>query len=109
MGIHGWNNKNLRIENVQVFAYGNAWGAQPCPTRFPFNGYNCSNIRIKNATGLKIHNVEVENGSKGVSIYKSHGAKLSQIVAKNMRGPYPGGQCVQISMSDNVVLDTFFC
>jgi hypothetical protein len=49
MGISALNNKNLRIENVEVFAYGNDWGAQPCPTRAPFKGSNCNNIKIANA------------------------------------------------------------
>ena len=36
MGIYGFRPKNLRLENVKVLAYGNDWGAAPCPTRKPF-------------------------------------------------------------------------
>ena len=31
MGIFGWKSTNVRLENVKVIAYGNEWGAQPCP------------------------------------------------------------------------------
>ena len=46
IGIYGWQPNGLRLENVQVIAYGNEWGAQACPTRTPFRGYDCSNIKI---------------------------------------------------------------
>ena len=46
IGIYARKTKNLRIENVQVEAYGNAWGAGPCPTRLPFGGYDCAGIRV---------------------------------------------------------------
>ena len=76
MGIFGWKPKNLTLENVQVIAYGNEWGAQPCPTRAPMNGYRCVNIELNYAENLKIKNVEVEGGSKGFSIKYSEGAEL---------------------------------
>ena len=43
-GIYAWEADNLTIENVEVIAYGNPYGANPCPSRKPFNGYGCVNI-----------------------------------------------------------------
>ena len=47
MGIYGFQANNLKIENVKIYAYGNEEGAQPCPTRKPFGGYDCSNIKLR--------------------------------------------------------------
>ena len=30
-GIYATGAEGLTLENVEVFAYGNKWGAQPCP------------------------------------------------------------------------------
>lgn len=56
-----------------------------------------------------MNNIRVEGGSKGLSIKYSDGAILNNIVAKNVRGPYPAGQCVQVGLSDNVSLTNFYC
>ena len=87
MGIYAFRPKNLRIENVQVIAYGNDWGAAPCPTRKPFSGYDCTNIKIYHAEGLVLDTVHVENGSRGVSLKNCTGAEVSNLVAINVRGP----------------------
>ena len=86
MGIYAFKANNLVIENVQVVAYGNEWGAQPCPTRKPFMGYDCSNIKIVRSEDVKINNVQTENGSRGISITKSPSPTLKNVVAKNPRG-----------------------
>ena len=93
MGLYGWSPKNLTLENVQIIAYGNEWGAQPCPSRSPMNGYRCNNIEIRKAENLVITNVEVEGGSKGIAVIDSPGSLLKKVVARNMRGPFPAGQC----------------
>ena len=87
MGIYVYQVNTLTIENVQVIAYGNAKGAQACPTRSPFSGYDCSNIKIIDATSLTMNNVYVENGSRGASIKNSPNADVQNFVAKNVRGP----------------------
>ena len=94
MGIYGWKPNNLTLENVQVIAYGNEWGAQPCPTRKPFSGYDCTNIKIYYSEGLTINNVQVENGSRGISLVGCPEAQLTNILARNVRGPFPAGQCI---------------
>ena len=45
-GIYGWKAHNLKLENVHVHAYGNKWGANPCPRRRPFGGFECTNIKM---------------------------------------------------------------
>ena len=109
MGIYAWKTKNLRIENVQVIAYGNEWGAQPCPTRSPLHGYRCNNIEVDYGENVMIRNVEVEGGSKGISIRWTPGAVLKKVVARNVRGPYPSGQCFTIQYSDDSVVQDFHC
>ena len=91
IGIYGWKPNNLELENVQVIAYGNEWGAQACPSRSPFSGYDCSNIKIYYADDIKMTNIYTENGSRGISLVSCQRAKLSGIVAKNVRGPFPAG------------------
>jgi len=48
-------------------------------------------MEIRKSENLKITNVRVEGGSKGVNVIDSPGAILTGIVARNMRGPYPAG------------------
>lgn len=74
MGIMGWKPKNLVMENVQVIAYGNEWGAMPCPDRSPLNGYRCMNIEISHAENLKMTNIETDSGSSGIKIKSSPNA-----------------------------------
>ena len=74
MGIYVWEAHNLTLENVQVIAYGSEWGAARCPSRKPFNGYDCTNIKVYHSTGLKMTNVYTDSGSRGISIVNSPGA-----------------------------------
>merc|ERR1712156_26728 len=46
IGIFAKRADNIIIENVEVIAYGNEWGAQPCPSAWPTAGVNCNNISI---------------------------------------------------------------
>ena len=92
-GIYGYNAHRLSLENVQVIAYGNAWGAQPCPSRSPFLGYDCSNIKIAQSDDVTMDNIYTEAGSRGISLVKSPRPVLTDVVSINPRGPQPGGQC----------------
>ena len=109
IGIRGWAPQNLELYNVEVVAYGNEWGAQPCPTRSPFFGRICNNILIYNAEGVRMTNVRVENGSNGIGLTNCPGAQLSNVSAFNMRGPFPSGSCFSISRSNNAILKHFHC
>jgi pectate lyase len=109
IGIFAKRADNIIIENVEVIAYGNEWGAQPCPTAWPTAGVNCNNISIFDSLNVWIHSVKVENGSKGIAVTRSEGASLTKVVAKNVRGPFPGGQCFQIGSSDYSLIEDFYC
>ena len=56
-----------------------------------------------------MENVYVENGSRGISMVNCPGAQLEGIYAKNVRGPFPAGQCVQLGYSDGSSLNNFTC
>ena len=94
MGIFGWYCHNLTIENVEIHTYGNPWGAQPCPRRRPFSGFECTNMRIYYSENLVLRNVLAEGGSRGISLRSCHGAQLYGVVGKNSRGPFPGGSVI---------------
>jgi len=57
MGIHAEGVENLVIENVQVIAYGNEWGANACPERAPFENFKCSNINLFACDDARMTNV----------------------------------------------------
>ena len=65
MGIYGYNSHNLTLENVKVISYGNPWGANPCPSRRPFLGQDCTNIKILGGTNTTMTNVLVDSGVSG--------------------------------------------
>ena len=67
-GLFGWKPHGLKIENLEVIAYGvHESGPSPCPTRAPFKGYNCNNVIIYKADNVVVENLRVEGGSKGLS------------------------------------------
>ena len=115
-GIFFWKADGLTVENVEVVAYGvhattleDNWGAQPCPMRSPFQGFNCANIIGYRSSDLSFTNTRVEGGSKGISVIMSPGAHMKNVVAKNIRGPFPAGQCFQINQSDGTIVEDFYC
>ena len=68
-GLFGWKPHGLKIENLEVVAYGvHESGPNPCPSRMPFMGYNCANVIIYKADNVVAENVRVEGGSKGFSL-----------------------------------------
>jgi len=107
-GLYGWKPNNIHIENVEIIAYGNAWGAQPCPTD-TLGGYRCMNIEIYQADNVRIKNVRTENGSSGIKLIDCPAAHLSEVVALNVRGPFPAGQCFQLATSHGSLLENFYC
>ena len=109
MGIYGWAPNNLLLENVEIIAYGNEWGAMPCPTRHPLMGYKCVNMSVSYAENLHIKNVKTDGGSKGISVKFSDNAVIENVVAKNVRGPFPAGQCFQIHTSHGTTVENFHC
>lgn len=107
-GILAWNAPNLTLENVEVIAYGNEWGAAPCYAEAPFRGQYCSNIIVLRSENTNIHNVRVENGSSGIALIRSPDSSVTSVVAKNPRGPI-SGNCFSFERSDNSLLQDFYC
>ena len=81
----------MKLENVKVQAYGNAWGANPCPSRPPFNGHNCTNIMLYGAEDVSMDNIYLEDGSSAVKCVDCLRIQVRNIFAKNVRGPSPSG------------------
>jgi len=101
-GIYFSNSPNLTISNVEVNLVG--YDSGPLPD---LHNYNIFGMK---STGARISNVRVSGGSSGIELSEgSHGGVVSNFVAKNVRGPYPRGQCFQASESDNIVLQDFYC
>jgi hypothetical protein len=100
-GIYFTGADGLTIEDVEVELVGVASGPLPDLHNYNINGISSS--------GVTISNVRVVGGSAGIELTRCDGAHVSHLVALNMRGPYPRGQCFQTSFSDNVVLEDFYC
>ena len=56
-----------------------------------------------------MNNVRAEGGSKIFSLKESPRAKLTNVIAKNPRGPNPSGQCFQLGMSHGTSVENFYC
>ena len=66
-------------------------------------------MELSYATNLVINNVETDGGSKGISVRYCDDARISNVVARNVRGPFPAGQCFQIHTSHGTVMENFHC
>jgi len=100
-GIYFTDAPNLTIYNVEVNLVGHDSG--PLPNLHNFNIYGRASIRPQ------ISQLRVSGGSTGVELSHCNDAIVSNLVAKNVRGPYPRGQCFQATMSDNIILEDFYC
>ena len=107
IGIYGYNSHNLTLENVKVISYGNPWGANPCPSRRPFLGQDCTNIKILGGENTTMTNVLVDSGSRGISCVRCPNSVFTSLVALNARGPYAGGSALQFTYSDNSIVENF--
>ena len=70
---------------------------------------DCDNIHGTNSEDVVIERVRVEGGSTGIELGSCARAQLREIVSRNVRGPYPRGQCVQFSHSSHGTLEDFSC
>lgn len=100
-GIYFTGAPNITITDVEVQLVGVESGPLPEHHNYNINGISSS--------GARISNVKVVGGSTGVLLTGCDGAHVSNLVALNMRGPYPRGQCFQCDGSDNVILEDFHC
>ena len=108
---------NISIEEVVVVAVhagdspgSEADGARPGPC--PGGGRSvreCDNIHGLDSRGVVIRRARVLGGATGIELHRCPGVQLRHISARNVRGPYPRGQCVQFSQCDGASLSNFFC
>lgn len=104
-GIEFAHADNLQISRVEVRAYGTTSGPNPC--ELPNN--DCDNIHGSTSTGVAISSVRLEGGSTGIELDACPGAVVSHAAIRNVRGPFPRGQCVQFSQCDDALLENFSC
>ena len=67
-------------------------------------GFECTNIKGVLSENVVMDNVLVENGSRGFALRECHNSVLNGVVAKNARGPFPGGSGIQFEYSNNIVM-----
>merc|ERR1712039_190859 len=91
----------MGIDNVEVNLIGVQSGPLPDLRNYNIAGYGSLQPQISN--------VRVSGGSTGIELTQCDHGSVSNFVAKNVRGPYPRGQCFQASQSDNIILQDFYC
>lgn len=107
IGIQFHQCHNLRVEDVAVRVWGRARRAEPARCLMKYNG--CDNVQGFRSRLPAFRRVSVEGGSSGINLNACPHARLSRIVARNMHGPYPRGQCVQLGESHGATLEHFHC
>ena len=106
---------NITIEEVVVVAIGESSRsgdgerARAGECAATYGPRECDNIHGLRSNGVFIKRVRVQGGAAGIELHSCPGARLRSISARNMRGPYPRGQCVQFSQSNGASLSNFYC
>lgn len=104
-GIYFIHADGILISGVEVVATGKALGPNNCS--LPNN--DCDNILGQQSNNVHLTGLRVEGGSTGIELAFCTEALVEGIFAKNNRGPFPRGQCVQFTHSDNSILQDFEC
>ena len=99
-GIAFSNAPGITIENVSVVLV-----ERPARTYGPLPSDVAVSIVGDGSVGVRIDRVRVRGGSTGVYLLQCPAARLSFVQARNMRGPFPRGQCVQFDKSPHSVLE----
>lgn len=92
----------LLIRNVTTALVGG-------PTTGPLPSAGAVGINGLGTQNLRVQNVRTSGSSSGIYLLDCPEAHLSYIVGRNMRGPFPRGQCVQFNKSPNSMLEDFYC
>lgn len=116
VGIRFERCPGLRIEQVEVrvshadqrYQLDVAEGVAH-PARCSIGSNDCHNIHGIDSELVVIERVRVEGGSSGVELQRCARPQVRDIVARNVRGPYPRGQCVQFTVCDHASLVRFHC
>ena len=107
MGLFAWKTDDVTIENVEIESYGNSYGANPCPTGKPMEGWRCQNILCFDCPRARINNVRLTGGGDGLRLRGGVDAHVSRINVRNVRGPYPSGLAMSLVKSDNILVEDF--
>jgi hypothetical protein len=99
-GIAFSNAPGITIENVSVVLV-----ERPARTYGPLPSDVAVSILGDSSVGVRIDRVRVRGGSTGLYLLQCPAARLSFVQARNMRGPFPRGQCVQFDKSPHSVLE----
>lgn len=80
-------------------------GRNPCELAWG----DCDSIHGVDSLAPIISHVRLEGGSTGIELHQCAHAAMRHIQVNNVRGPYPRGQCVQLSMSHHALLEEWSC
>lgn len=106
VGIAVSNAAGLRITNVSV----RLETASPPPSPpGPLPSSEAVNVNIGLSPDVRVDGLRTKSGSSGIYLVGSPRATLSRIEARDARGPFPRGQCVQFDSCDDSVLEDFYC
>ena len=107
VGIQLINSHHARFENVEVLA---CRELSRCTPRVHGPGFeNAFNIHCERSAFASFTNVRLSGGSSGIELTDCHHAHIRGADIRDMRGPFPRGQCVQFSRSPHGVLEDFVC
>ena len=108
-GIFFQQAPGINISGVEIVAVAQAStplrGANNCS----LPNKDCDNILGQSSTGVTISRVRLDGGSTGVELANCPRALVEHVSARNNRGPFPRGQCVQFTHSDGALLQDFGC
>jgi len=110
---------NIKIENVKVEMkrinpYVNSTVNPKCGSQYcgPFPSawaYRAYSIEGWDSSHANITNVHLIGGSSGLWTQATNDMIISHLKVENVHGPYPRGQCVQVTRSHRVTLQDFHC
>ena len=116
-GICVQDSSGLVINTVQMISTSAPLAGPHCD----FGRTNCNNnkaaranpderlsILLNNAPGAVLEHLQMEKGSGGLWGYRSNNLSLHDFVCFDIRGPYPRGQCVQMTESNGAVIKNFY-
>ena len=90
MGIHVYRAEGVTFENVEVRAYGNEYGPNPCSKEHS-RGWMCQNVLAWQSPKFSGKNLRMYGGSDGLRFYECPNSKVDGVEVRNVRGPYPAG------------------
>ncbi|KOO22632.1 hemolysin-type calcium-binding region [Chrysochromulina tobinii] len=109
VGIRFERCPGLRVEQVEVRVLGAADDHARPTANCHLGSSECHNIHGVDSADVILEQVRVTGGSSGIELQRCARAQLRDIVGRNVRGPYPRGQCVQFTACDHALLERFHC